>query len=142
MIVSPQHFSEIVSHVRFASRAGASERGRSSRMDIQHPVQVTRLSKGDGHAKFTVLSRDLCQEGMGLFSARPMLKGEQFSVRLPRDEKRSIDVLSVVIFHETIADDMFSVGLQFIRVDTPDPAPRAAKNPDDVVKRISQSVLD
>src|SRR4051794_26340447 len=117
--------AEIVAHARaLAMRQGGAENRRTARMEFQHKVRVIPVIDGGAGPSFTVFSRDISQEGLGVFTARAMRPGELFLFSLPRNERDTIFVLGQVVYCAPQADGLFAAGIKFTRMIERSAAPR------------------
>ncbi len=90
-----------------------SDKRRLSRMEIQTKVQVGVLINGQLRAKFTGLSRDISQGGIGLFISVPVEQGQQIVVELPAGQNKHVLVICTCMFGRVIANGIFGVGAEF-----------------------------
>ena len=60
------------------------------------------------------ISRDVCEQGMGLITTATAQRGERLIVRLPNGAGGSMLVACDVAHCQTVADGLVSLGLQFV----------------------------
>jgi c-di-GMP-binding flagellar brake protein YcgR len=143
MVLNGQQFSEVVSYLRdkvAASMAG-SEKRRTSRMDLKSRIIIVPVHKGPAAERISVLTRDISLEGVGLLAAVPIAKGQQFIAFLPRNETETLFVLCEVMHCAVVADGMFTLGCQFVKIVSRDAAAKIQTPDEATVARIRESVL-
>jgi hypothetical protein len=142
LVLNNQFLAEIISYLRSARKSAGMEKRRTARMEIQHKVHVTPLNPAGGLGEsFSVITRDISLEGIGLFTARPLRGGQQFIVRLPRSEKETAFILCTSMFCGVLADGLFTIGAKFSRVMDPEEADQLQYASSSEQQRIAQSVV-
>jgi hypothetical protein len=106
-------FGQIVETLRNLAENTGSDKRRLSRMEVQTKVQVGVLVNGQLCAKFTALSRDLSQGGVGLFISVPVERGQQVLIEFPRGHHERSLVVCTAMFGRMIANGIFSIGAEF-----------------------------
>ena len=86
MQISAQHLAEIVDAARKNEKI-ASDKRRYIRQSVVTRVEILSHSLG---TTYGALTRDLSVEGLGLMQSVAMVRGEQFSVSLPRTQARPL----------------------------------------------------
>ena len=76
-------------------------------------MQVGVLANGQLRSKFTALSRDLSQGGIGLFLSVPVERGWQLVVEFPRGHNERSLIVCTAMFGRMIANGIFSIGAEF-----------------------------
>lgn len=109
-------------------------------MEINYPVRLIPINGSEAGPAFTALTRDISNDGVGLFSSRAMRPAESYVVRLPRSDHDFVFVLGIVRYCGAQADGLFTIGFRFSRIIDGD---TLAKLQDGQVERqrISSSVL-
>src|SRR5687768_8424264 len=111
-----QDYAEIVSALQAAGASKGSEQRRAARMDLQAQVKAFPCRDGIVGQLYTALTRDLSFKGIGLFQSKPMTKGDQFVIVLPRGgEREPITILSVVMYCRPMAEGLYNIGAIFAK---------------------------
>jgi len=143
MVLSGQQFAEIVSYLRTKSAAApaGSDKRRTSRMELKSRIVITPIRDGAACPQASVLTRDISLEGVGLLTAVPLTKGQQFIALLPKSDRVTIFVLCEVMFCGVVADGMFTLGCRFTKVIPTEAALKIQSSNDAAIARIRESVL-
>jgi hypothetical protein len=142
MVLSTQHFAEVVNYLR--ARAGlslGSEKRRTTRMELRAKIVVAPVVDGQCPQRINVLTRDISIEGIGLLTAVAIKDNQSFVAFLPRSDTTTVFVLSRVLHCAVVADGLFSLGCQFDKVLTPQAAEKLQNANMADVARIRESVL-
>ena len=149
-----QEYAEVVAALQAAGASKGSEQRRAARMDLQAQVKAFPCREGAVGQLYTALTLDLSFKGIGLFQSKPMTKGDQFVVVLPRGgEWEPLAILSVVMYCRPMAEGLYNVGALFAKPFEFESASgdmqagvrnaaAASAQPEAELKRIRQSILD
>ena len=118
MKLPPQHLAEVVNALQAAAESGkGAEKRRAARMEVQGNVVVAPLAKdGTVGKSYTAITRDISFVGVGLLQSRPLEKGQQVVVRLPRGHKPALFMLCSVMHVRPLADGLFIIGVEFLNI--------------------------
>jgi len=142
MLISAQQFAEIVNYLRNkASVSLGSEKRRTTRMELRAKVICTPINDGMPGQRFSVLTRDLSMEGIGLLTAIPIKQGQQFIAMLPRNDAETVFILCDVMHCGVVADGMFALGCRYLKVLTKDLAHKIEDAGAKDTARIREKVL-
>ena len=111
MQLSASTFGEVLSSVR-ADRWGYRESRRTPRIPLSATAVIQFPS--DGLPPFRVYVRDICANGMGLMSGRPLEPGERFIMELPERNGSMRTLVCETMRCERVADDVYHVGATFV----------------------------
>jgi hypothetical protein len=140
MPLTAQQYGEIVSHFRQGGSAASREKRRASRVEVTGKIDVAVLAKGAPAKRFSVCTRDISINGIGLLSSVAIEKGQPFVAILPRGKSQPIHVMCESTHCGPIADGIYSVGCRFTRVITAEVFAKLEAAAVDVA-RIRESVL-
>ncbi len=131
ILLNTQHLSEVLSLLLpKSSSLGGAEKRRATRIHVEAPVTLWHLQQDTPGPAMTVLARDLSLSGIGFLQTTPPRKGGQFMLKLPRPKTGSfLLVLCQITFSRSLADNLFVVGAEFIRLLEHDDEPAAASTP-------------
>ena len=116
MHLPSQLFAEVVEALRDeAAGTSGQERRTATRMEVQTPIHVAHYRNGLPDDDITVLTRDVSIGGVGLLQAYALQAEELMVVRLPRLAKPPIVMLGRATYCRRLGDDLYSVGVAFIR---------------------------
>lgn len=142
MVLSTQHFAEVVNYLR--SRAGlslGSEKRRTTRMELRAKIVIAPVVDGHCPQRINVLTRDISIEGIGLLTAIAIKDNESFVAFLPRSDTSTVFVQTRVLHCAVVADGLFALGCQFEKVLTHQAAEKLQGPNMADVARIRESVL-
>lgn len=136
MHLSAQHFAEVVYALRHSgSELSGHERRQITRIEVQCRLQIARYTSGSGGEEFTALTRDISIGGIGLLQSIQMKPGEEIVVRLPRQDRTPLFMLSKITYCHQMADGIYGIGVQFNRLLNLDSTPQKT------IEQIRQSIL-
>ncbi len=114
MQLPTRSYGQVIEALRKMAENTGSDKRRLSRMEIQTKVQVGVLINGQLRAKFTGLSRDISQGGIGLFHLRPRRTGTADRRRISPPARTSTSWSSApACSGVVIANGIFGVGAEF-----------------------------
>jgi hypothetical protein len=115
--LTPQHLGEVVNALGITPTGAGSEKRRAARMEIEGSVVVAPFnSDGAVGAPFTAVTRDISFVGVGLLLGKQLWQGQPVVVRLPRGQKPALSVICRVMHVRLLADGLFAVGVEYVRV--------------------------
>ena len=142
MALTTQHFSDILQFLRVRENAQrAAEQRRSTRMDVKARIIVIPVDNSAPGQQVSMLTRDVSLDGIGLLSAVPLKKGQQFIALLPRNDNETVFVMSEVLHITVVADGLFSLGCRFLQTLSRQAAHKLNDVNEADVARIRSSVL-
>ena len=142
MVLTAQQYAEIVNYLRNRLGPGAgSEKRRTTRMELRSRIICTPITDGMPGQRFSVLTRDISMDGIGLLTAIPIKQGQQFIAMLPRNDAETVFVLCDVMHCGVLADGLFSLGCRFLKLLKKDEAHKIEDHGAKDLGRIREKVL-
>ena len=138
MLLSSQHFAEILAHLRRQS-GGQKDKRRAPRTDVRAKITILPFTAGSCGRPIAVLTRDMSMDGIGLLTTVTLGQGQQVVLRLPRNDTTTVLVLCDVRYCGLMADGLYALGCSYLRAMKPEEARENVNESD--VERIRRSVL-
>jgi PilZ domain len=117
MELSARQFAEIVNHLKGPQRFGgrAPDQRRAPRVARQTRITIFPVGPAESRNGVGVQVKNLSSRGLGFVRDQKMRPGDQFVVRLPREDAAasSVEMLCTVIHCESVAKNTFSIGAEF-----------------------------
>jgi hypothetical protein len=138
--LSTQQFGEVVEAMRVEAACNRHhERRMATRIEIHTTIQIAHCPNGLPQDDITVLTRDISIGGIGLEVAYAIAHNELLLLRLPRLNRGALVMLGRCTFSRPLADQIYSVGVSFIReFSQPAGSPEARA---DLLRSIQQRIL-
>ncbi|HZZ43975.1 MAG TPA: hypothetical protein VFE58_13645 [Tepidisphaeraceae bacterium] len=141
-MLTPQQLAEAVEYLRAHGLTGGSEKRRATRMQVQAKIQAGRLVNGRVVHSFSLLTKDISMLGLGLIQGIHVDAGTELLIVLPRMKGEPLYMKMLVRHCRDLADNLYSVGTEFLSEVPPDLAKTLQKLGDAEQQRLSQSILD
>lgn len=141
-MLTPQQLAEAIEYLRAHGLTGGSEKRRSTRMQVQAKVDATRIVQGRVAQSFSLLTRDISMMGLGLIQGVRVEAGDELVVILPRLKGPAFHVIVAVRHCRDLADNLYSVGTEFIRTVPPDYVQTLPSLVSLEQQRLQKSILD
>jgi len=100
------------------------------------------LNDGAVGRKYSVLTRDISQAGIGLLQSIALQQGQEFVLSLPRQHgKPHLFFVTVVMHCRPLADGLYGLGCEFVRQAPEEMAQKLMREETSEYARIRNSVL-
>jgi hypothetical protein len=117
MELSARQFAEIVNHLKGPQRFGGRgpDQRRAPRVERQTRITIFPIDPAESRQGVPVQVKNLSSRGLGFVRDQRMHSGDQFIVRLPREDTAAspVEMLCTVVHCENISKGIFSIGAEF-----------------------------
>lgn len=114
MQLNTQNLAEVVEWGRAHEGEGpGAEKRRYSRIGIVMRVEVFNHATG---TMYSALTRNISVQGLGLIQSVAITRGQQLTVRLPREKQAPLMIQCSVMHSRELADGLWEVGMVFVSI--------------------------